>query len=601
LRQYLTSQYLFRRDGIIKSFKLAERDFCVIREERTKGRETEIVYKVPRLGADDRKEWLGYIRFMARDGEGTIEITNRSATLQPWHLDLGGTSKAGDEHQAGAHGEGLKIALLVLMRGRHNHKIRCRTGGFNWNFNFTTRGRLVARLTRMTPDKILRAKDEAQRLIARKLPPFAVSADSDVQIVIGEAHKGRDEWGNAVKRVPVHRRDFDAWTKACLFLHDAQDGAIISTDAGDLLTSPALCGTIYLKGLLLAESTPSQSASISSQPLKFGYNFASGKTNRERQSVANANEESQAILAIWNRVLATKPEMAQELSAMLNTADSQYADVFGARNYIGMAIPSYLRDYLFGQQFKSKWYYCSEDKSRNPRLNQIIQGLGCEGVGLTRQYWDLLRRHGLVRTAEEEEQRRFTTATPTLVGLTTDPGFETSVCHLLRACMRACPQTNGMEIIFVEAGQLHLHLYFSKAERLFRIHNRWLCLDGARKELNLPDDLIKPDVVFHTVKLLFANALGQLPREAFLDEGNEKTPEWRKKLEIIGAEQRLLNHQRIGGLTFDLVMGRPGWWVRWTVDSRLKVGDEVEIQCHRVSRCAHLRNSLLIAEDGALP
>ena len=43
-------------------------------------------------------------------------------------------------------------------------------------------------------------------------------------------------------------------------------------------------------------------ASISSQPLKFGYNFASGRTNRERQSVANAKEESRAILAICSRM-----------------------------------------------------------------------------------------------------------------------------------------------------------------------------------------------------------------------------------------------------------------------------------------------------------
>jgi hypothetical protein len=364
------------------------------------------------------------------------------------------------------------------------------------------------------------------------------------------------------------------------------------------LTNPALCGTIYLKGLLLAESTDSQSASISSQPLKFGYNFASGKTNRERQSVANAREESRAILLIWKRVLATKPEMAQELSAMLSTADPQYADVVGATKFMGIATATCLRDYLFGEQFEGKWYYCHEDESRNPRLDQIIQGLGCEGVGLTKRYWDILRRHGLVRTAEEEEQRRFTTAPLTPPDRRTASGFATSVYRLLRACIRACPQTNGMEISFVQAGQLHLHLFFSKAEGLFRIHERWLCLDDARKELNLPDDLVEPDVVFHTVKLLFANALGQLSREAFFEAGNARTPEWRKESEIIGAEQRLLDHQRVGELTVQSMIGRPGFCVR-AVGSRLKVDDEVEIQCHRVSRCAHLRDTLLIAEDGA--
>lgn len=73
---------------------------------------------MPRFGSEDWEEWLGYIRFLGRGGEGTVEVANRSATLQPRHLDLDGTSKAGDSRQAGAHGEGLKIALLVLMRGR---------------------------------------------------------------------------------------------------------------------------------------------------------------------------------------------------------------------------------------------------------------------------------------------------------------------------------------------------------------------------------------------------------------------------------------------------------------------------------------------------
>ena len=44
---------------------------------------------------------------------------------------MGGTSKAGNKNQAGAHGEGLKLALLVLMRGEQNHCVRCRSGGFN--------------------------------------------------------------------------------------------------------------------------------------------------------------------------------------------------------------------------------------------------------------------------------------------------------------------------------------------------------------------------------------------------------------------------------------------------------------------------------------
>lgn len=316
---------------------------------------------MPDLSAEDRKEWLGYIRFQGSDGQGTIEITNRSATLQPGHMDLGGTGKAGDVHQAGAHGEGLKIALLVLMRGRQNHNVRCRTGGFNWRFNFTTQGRLVARLRRMSPESMRKAEDQAQRLSQRSLLPFAAKSDGDVQFVIGETRQGRDEYGRSVKRSPVKLEDFLFWTKAALFLHDTQDGSMVSTEHGDLLVDPKLRGTIYLKGLLLQESTSRRSASITNLPLKFGYNFAFGQTNRERQSVAGAAEESASILAIWSSVLAAKPEMVEEMSDMLNDHETEYADTSRPESHMDIQTASRLKDHLFGKE--GKWYYSGEEKS----------------------------------------------------------------------------------------------------------------------------------------------------------------------------------------------------------------------------------------------
>ena len=250
------------------------------------------------------------------------------------------------------------------MRGAQNHSVRCRSGGFNWKFNFTTRGRLVARLRRMSPEAILKAEDMVRRQIERTLLPFVAGPRDVVQFVIGEQHKGRDEWGKEIRRNPVSRREFDEWTKAALFLHETPDGGIVSTRHGDLLTHPELCGAIYLKGLVLGESTLGSSASITKLPLRFGYNFAKGKTNRERQSVASADEESMAILAIWNRVLLVKPVMVRELSNMLNTTEVEYADIYGAKRRMGFETASFLRKYLLGEEFAGKWYYCAEDKSK---------------------------------------------------------------------------------------------------------------------------------------------------------------------------------------------------------------------------------------------
>lgn len=355
----------FRRDGIIKAFELDEQQFCVVREERVSGANIEIVYKSFRQ-VDDGKEWLGYIRFKGRNNEGTIDICNRKATLQPWHLDFGGSSKVGNSNQAGAHGEGLKVALLVMMRGKQNLNVRCRTGGANWNFNFSNKKRLVARLRPMKKETIRKENDLAIRVSekATSLLPFAVKAKGDVHFVIGEVRNGRNEKGLNTRRRPVRREEFDAWTKAALFLNNAQDGAIISTHHGDLLTQPALRGSIYLKGLLLLDSTAKASASTTNRPLRFGYNFAQGQTNRERQVVTGPNKEAKSIFAIWAAVLRTRPELAKELSDMLNDDDTHYADVYGAEKFKEEETASRLQKYLFGTQFAGKWYYCAEHESK---------------------------------------------------------------------------------------------------------------------------------------------------------------------------------------------------------------------------------------------
>jgi hypothetical protein len=361
-----------RRDAIIKSNGLAERDFCVVRRERTSGRETEILYEALRFGAET-KDSLGYIRYNGRKANdaddaavvGTIDITNRFGTLKPRHLDFGRTTKDKDENQAGAHGEGLKVALIVLMRKPQNHGIRCLSGGFNWKFNFTNYGRLVARLHRMSPQAIQRVKEQsrAQSLKPEALLLYGTNPKSDVQFLIGETGAGRDGSGEKVRRSPVKLEDFEAWTKAALFLQDAGDGAIISTDAGDLLRGERLRGHIYLKGLLLNESVPERSASITNQPLKFGYNFSSGHTNRERQSVGGAKEEAKAIFDIWSKVLEVRPELVSDLSDMLNIAEPKYADVAGPRwKSMGYEMARWLKEHLVGSV--GKWYYCSADKNK---------------------------------------------------------------------------------------------------------------------------------------------------------------------------------------------------------------------------------------------
>ncbi|KAJ0120105.1 hypothetical protein J7T55_000958 [Diaporthe amygdali] len=519
------------RDAIIKSYNLKEANFRVEREVKSRGHNIEIIYRVPRCGAEISEDWLGYIRFTGRDGAGTIEITNRSANLRTEHLDFGGTTKQEDENQAGSHGEGLKLAAVVLMRRKHNHHIIGCSSGFKWNFSFTKLGHLQVKLTRMKPEAIFKAKDSTRGRMRGSLIPFAFMPDKDVQFIIGQRFINRDDGGVMVKRRSIQLEDFESWTKVALFLSDPPPprGSMISTKHGDLLAAENLRGKIYLKGLLL------HSASMTRKPLKFGYNFARGHTNRDRQSVTDASDESSAIWQILEEALPGNLELIRELSNLLNTRE-EFADIISAK-YCSYDTACLLRGYLFRGEFANHWYYSGED---NQRLHYIIEGLGRDGFELHQRYWTLLRSHGLLWTAEEEEQRRFRAAPYVPVPETT---FATSVSRLLRACIRACPQTTEMAMSFVQAGQLHLQLSFSEDEQLFRIHERWLRMDTAINELALDDDLEEINIVWYTVKSLFSDALEQLPRQWFVAEDKVKTSEWQRKLEILRAEQRLEDDQ----------------------------------------------------------
>jgi hypothetical protein len=62
----------------------------------------------------DTGELLGFVRYKEKDG--MLELTNFKARLSRATLDLGVTSKREKDHLAGTHGEGFKIAALVMVR-----------------------------------------------------------------------------------------------------------------------------------------------------------------------------------------------------------------------------------------------------------------------------------------------------------------------------------------------------------------------------------------------------------------------------------------------------------------------------------------------------
>ncbi|KAI1861587.1 hypothetical protein JX265_009554 [Neoarthrinium moseri] len=535
------------RDGIIKSFNLDETKFRVEREEKLDGSTINILYKAS--SASDfwpLPECLGYIRFVAEDATagGAVEIVNRRATIQPFHFDLGGTTKSDDKSLAGEHGDGLKVALLVLLRKPQGYA-------------------LVVELQRMSSRQIESNLRKANANCDKGLVPFAPMPYEDVAFGIGSSDS--DDIRPSLFR--VSRVAFDGWTKVALFLHGPQSGGQITVSEGDLITDSAFRGNIYLKGLLLKTSKKGDlrdedSASITGKPLKFGYNFANGATNRDRQSLATAGEEGVAIRSIWNQVLFLKPDMAKELHDMLNSKFPLYADVaWSTQHPLPLNIKNILGRYLFTAPHDRRWYYTASEESQNRRLLKMIQGLGREGFHLENTYWRLLSDNGLVRTAAEEQQRRFLQV--------------------------VCASTGGIDPVAM----------YLINENKVRVHVGWLTAESAANELGFPVDFPTTDLIWNTAKCLIRDIIEQVPDIKFGPDARFPYTAGRSQKQVKNIEKNLLE-QRIMDHTclkkhLRLSICEAQLVVSWVCDAAWNHAEDICVQVHGQSHRGDFKDTLI--------
>ncbi|OTB20547.1 hypothetical protein K445DRAFT_87688 [Daldinia sp. EC12] len=572
---------------MIKSFDIPEDNFHVVRAEY----EDEIIFRAIGPGRDasgkmEAPVCMGYIRWFKKNGVGTVEITNRQATLQPWHLDMGGTTKRDETNQAGAHGEGLKVALLVLMRGPQNHAIRCRSGGFTWNFDFTNQRRLVAGLTRMTPAAIEKVRVRAINDVNSGRVPIAASPSDDVQFLISGDSMGRDENGGRTMRNQVTKKEFTEWTRSALFLQKIHNNEIVRTGMGDLILDARFRGSIYLKGLLLKESQDEQSASITGKPLMYGYNFAAGVANREREFLTHAAEELNAILRIWDQALRFRRSLAAEFHELLDSEEPEFADVSQAEYCLSPDMRERIKAYVL-REFEDKWLYAIKEKCQNIRFDQIVQGLGREPLEIKDSYWTILRSCGF-RTAGEEENRRFLAAEPVRI-LETD--FAYAVSRFAQASLDSCPYLADSKVEFVKAGSVGLDSFYSPQQGLFKVHEKWLTAEGARDELGISADIHQSSLVFNTATRLLSDAVAQVPVHKFYD--GIHSPHWYQKRAISQGSQRILECLQIQqdlqymverGERSDMLM------VRWNPSTGWLPDTSVDVHFHLESTCSYMKH-----------
>lgn len=257
-----------------------------------------------------KSDLCGFILYNKK--AGSVELTNFRARLDLEHLSLGGTSKRSNDKFAGYHGEGFKLAALVLRR--NDHSVRIAASSFYWNFGFRRREppHLYCRLSQAKPEKVEQLK---KRYIAKLSRPgfkrdLSANLWEDVTVKIA---KGRDEGG-----LVVQEDEFRSWLLVTLDLNPPAPAEVIKTDHGDLLLDSRFAGSTYLKGLRVAGN---------GQEYAYGYNFAHGRINRDRDRIADAKHEQTVLREIWQAAISIKGAPIIDLYLQLLGEDKDCVEV----------------------------------------------------------------------------------------------------------------------------------------------------------------------------------------------------------------------------------------------------------------------------------
>lgn len=177
-------------------------------------------------------------------------IANKTSKLTLDSLLLGSSTKRDDERTIGQHGEGYKIAFMVLLREGKSVTV------YNYGANeiWTTK---IVNSRRYNGAQVIQIEVE-------KNPMWKKVPDKDLTIEIGGISS--EEWENI---------------KECnLFLRD-EFNASEMTNSGRVLLDSADAGKIFVKGLYVCNS----------KDTKYGYDFHTNgiKLDRDRQLVDSFN------------------------------------------------------------------------------------------------------------------------------------------------------------------------------------------------------------------------------------------------------------------------------------------------------------------------
>ena len=171
-----------------------------------------------------------------------------------------------------------------------------------------------------------------------------------------------------------------------------------------------------------------------------------------------------------------------------------------------------------------------------------------------------------------------------------DSEFAWNVVRLTEACLAICKHTKGCGVQIVSAGNLLLPLKYDEVEGHFMIHERHTIKDDCIDDLGLSDGASEGSVLFHTVKLLFEEAL----RQRLAAKSKVLTAREKKREQAL-VEQELLTycHLKDSLVLSSVEDSSCAIQVRWASSITRNYIYQVALELHPVSTCSRIRNQRL--------
>ncbi len=287
-------------------------------------------------------EAYGFIKYEKESGK--VVLANSCVQLKPDILQLGQTSKQGESQLAGCHGEGLKLAAMVMSR--ENYRVSIETNNSHWDFSLADSSRFRCIISPSEED-IPKRKPRP----GREMALLRSRIWRDVSVFIGPLREPVSQG--------VSLEQFKKWLGVTFEIRGySYPESVIETNDGSLIMDPRYRGKVFLKGLLLP------ACALETRSFQFGYNFLHGEVNRDRQRLVSRYQEADLVRKIWESAIQKNKDWTLPVYIGLLRESPHAPDVELADQLLENPTRVLIWQYLLKEADNTRFYFCQSSGSK---------------------------------------------------------------------------------------------------------------------------------------------------------------------------------------------------------------------------------------------